>query len=71
MGFTAQGLVYAISNVNRDKAAISERSIPKTIRKKDIGPPATRQILATGGYSKKNNEVEYAMWDGEKPHIYF
>ncbi len=71
IGFAAdKNKFYAISNVNRDKAALVEISADNG-REEKVLFMSGRADIDDWSYSKKNHEIDYALWDDEKPHIHF
>ena len=71
IGFTAdKSNFYAISNVNRDKAALVEINANNG-REEKVLFVSDRADIDDWSYSKKNHQIDYALWDDEKPHMHF
>ncbi|QQL49876.1 alpha/beta hydrolase family protein [Mucilaginibacter ginkgonis] len=61
---------YALSNINRDKAALVEINA-NTGKESKVLYASNDADIEDWGFSKKHNTVEYALWEDDKPHIHF
>lgn len=61
---------YAISNINRDKAALVEINA-ETGREEKVLFATDKGDVEDWGYSKKNHSIDYVSWNDDKAQIHF
>ncbi|OKS89617.1 alpha/beta hydrolase family protein [Mucilaginibacter polytrichastri] len=61
---------YALSNINRDKAALVEINAENGHEEKVLFA-TPRGDVEDWGYSKKSKQIEYVAWNDDKPQIHF